>query len=84
MASVVSLSMRHPALGRELSVFLWVTTEGTDGVRYGRYATVTLKDIRERACRIEFWDGCPSIVWLDIMYVASIRKYVGFKELKAR
>lgn len=49
-------------------VFVWVSTLGTDGVRYGSFKYVYQDELKKRRYQVEWCDYAPGIFYLDERY----------------
>lgn len=50
------------------SIFVWQSTMGTNGVRYGSYRDITREELARRPHEIEIADYAISIFWTDEEY----------------
>lgn len=51
------------------AAFLWQSLRGkNEKTVYGSFKWITKKMLEGRQYRIEFWDGQPSIFWLDVVH----------------
>ena len=65
----------------ENEIFTWCSVMGIDGVRYGRYRTVTKKSLTERKYNLEFWDGKVSFLFTDAVHLPRQHKTVLINEI---
>lgn len=60
-------------------IFIWVSSFGDDGVRYGKFRYVSKNNINGRDYNIEFWDGEVSLSMTDTTFDPRTRKFLDKK-----
>ncbi len=58
------------------TIFVWQSTMGTDGVRYGSYKHITRAELDRRTYKVEIADYDVSIFWTDQLYDHRLNKKV--------
>lgn len=56
--------------------FMWTSTMGTDGTRYGSFKHISRTQLEGRTYDIEFWDGAVSLFFTDVLFEPSSRSYI--------
>lgn len=70
---------RAPYNGR--CAFVWQGSIGTDGVSYGSFRLVSQQELNRREYELEYFDGSPSVTWLDQIYHCGLRRPVRLPTL---
>lgn len=61
--------------GKGPALFLWQGGKDKDGVNYGSYKYVYLKELKERKYDVEWLDYTPGIRYTDVVFDPKTGKY---------